>query len=135
MTAQRLEKGGLIDRTKIIGFNWDGKKYFGFQGDTLASALIANNIKVIGRSFKYHRPRGIMSAGVEESGALVTVGSDDRRDPNVRATTQELYKGLEAYGQNAFPNVNFDIGAINNIFNRFFCSRFLLQNIYGDTSF
>ena len=120
MIAQRLEKGGCIDRTKTLGFTWDGKKYFGFQGDTLASALMANNIKIIGRSFKYHRPRGIMSAGVEESGALVTIGSDDRRDPNVRASTQELYEGLIACGQNAFPNVNFDLGAINNLFNRFF---------------
>ena len=92
MTAQRLKKGGRIDRTKILGFNWERKKYFGFQGDTLASALMANNIRIIGRSFKYHRPRGIMSAGVEESGALVTIGNDERRDPNVRASTQEYLK-------------------------------------------
>ena len=112
MTARRLKKGGLIDRSETIGFTWEGKKYFGFKGDTLASSLMANNINIIGRSFKYHRPRGIMSAGVEESGALVTIGKDDRRDPNVRASTQELYEGLIASGQNAFPNVNFDLGAI-----------------------
>jgi len=131
MTAQRLEKGGQIDRTKTLGFTWEGKKYFGFQGDTLASALMVNNIKIIGRSFKYHRPRGIMSAGVEESGALVTIGSDDRRDPNVRASTQELYEGLIASGQNAFPNVNFDLGAISNLFNRFFAAGFYYKTFMG----
>ena len=73
MTAKRLDNRGSIDRSKIISFNWDGKKYFGYKGDTLSSALLANNIKIVGRSFKYHRPRGIMSAGVEESGALVTI--------------------------------------------------------------
>jgi sarcosine oxidase subunit alpha len=92
---------------------------------------MANNVKIIGRSFKYHRPRGIMSAGVEESGALVTIGSDDRRDPNVRATTQELYEGLIANGQNAFPNVNFDLGAINNLFNRFFAAGFYYKTFMG----
>ena len=131
MTAQRLKSGGCINRSKILGFNWDGRKYFGFKGDTLASALMANNIKIVGRSFKYHRPRGIMSAGVEESGALVTVGSDNRRDPNVRASTQELYEGLVANGQNAFPNVNFDLGAINNLFNRFFAAGFYYKTFMG----
>ena len=78
--------------------------------DTLASAMLANDIKIVGRSFKYHRPRGIMSCGVEESGALVTIGEREKKDPNVRATTQELYEGLIASGQNAFPSVNFDLG-------------------------
>ncbi len=131
MTAQRLKNSGRIDRSKILGFNWEGKKYFGFEGDTLASALMANNINIVGRSFKYHRPRGIMSAGVEESGALVTIGSDDHRDPNVRASTQELYEGLVAHGQNAFPNVNFDLGVINNLFNRFFAAGFYYKTFMG----
>ena len=131
MTAQRLKSGGRINRSKILGFNWEGKKYFGFEGDTLASALMANNINIVGRSFKYHRPRGIMSAGVEESGALVTIGSDNRRDPNVRASTQELYGGLVANGQNAFPNVNFDLGVINNLFNRFFAAGFYYKTFMG----
>jgi len=86
MSARRLSEGGRIDREQSISFNWDGKRLQGFAGDTLASALIANNEQVLARSFKYHRPRGIMSAGVEESGALVTIGSGDRRDPNVKAT-------------------------------------------------
>ena len=91
----RLDKGGFINRDKHISFKFNGKKYFGYEGDTLASALLANGVHLVGRSFKYHRPRGIFSSGVEESGALVTVGSKDRRDPNVRATTQELYDGLK----------------------------------------
>ena len=131
MSSERLVKGGLIDRSKTIGFFWNGKKYFGYKGDTLASALMANDVKIVGRSFKYHRPRGIMSAGVEESGALVTIGKDNYRDPNVRATTQEIYEGLEATGQNAFPNVDFDFGAINNLFNSFFVAGFYYKTFMG----
>ena len=110
MSSKRLRKYGKINQEKSVSFTWEKNKYFGYEGDTLASALLANNIKIVGRSFKYHRPRGILSAGVEESGALVTVGIGEYRDPNVRATTQELYEGLNASGQNAFPNVNFDFG-------------------------
>ena len=113
MKTRRIDNYGKINRDKILSFRWDKKNYKGFEGDTLASALLANNIGIVGRSFKYHRPRGIFSSGVEESGALVTIGSKDRRDPNVRATTQELYNGLEASGQNAFPNVNFDLVGID----------------------
>ena len=91
MTSLRKENYGKINREKVLGFNWDNKEYFGYEGDSLASALLANDVRIVGRSFKYHRPRGVMSCGVEESGALVTVGSGSRRDPNVRATTQELY--------------------------------------------
>ena len=131
MSSKRLTNGGLIDRSKTIEFSWNGKKYYGYKGDTLASALMANNIRIVGRSFKYHRPRGIMSSGVEESGALVTVGSDNYRDPNVRATTQEIYENLNATGQNAFPNVNFDFGVINNLFNRFFAAGFYYKTFMG----
>ena len=99
MTAKRINNSSRIDRSKPLDFTWNGKKYHGYKGDTLASALMSNNIKIIGRSFKYHRPRGIMSAGVEESGALVTIGEKDYIDPNVRATTQELYQNLIANGQ------------------------------------
>jgi len=88
MPAKRLPDGGRIDRSKVLGFTWDRKSLQGFQGDSLASALMANGEQVLGRSFKYHRPRGIMSAGVEESGAIVTIGTGDRRDPNVKATMQ-----------------------------------------------
>ena len=81
MTAKRLSEGGYIDRSQSLDFSWDGTPLKGFQGDSLGSALLANNQTVLARSFKYHRPRGIMSAGVEESGALVTIGSGNRRDP------------------------------------------------------
>ena len=92
MTARRLENSGLIDRQNVLSFSWDGKALQGYQGDTLASALLGNGEMILGRSFKYHRPRGVMSAGVEESGAIVTLGRDDRREPNVKATTQELHE-------------------------------------------
>ena len=131
MKTRRLDNYGKINRDKILSFRWDKKNYKGFEGDTLASALLANNIGIVGRSFKYHRPRGIFSSGVEESGALVTIGSKDRRDPNVRATTQELYNGLEASGQNAFPNVNFDLAGINNYLGRFFAAGFYYKTFMG----
>ena len=131
MTAKRLEQYGKINKEKIISFTWDKNKYYGYKGDSLASALLANNIKIIGRSFKYHRPRGIMSSGVEESGALVTIGNQEYSDPNVRATTQELYEGLIASGQNAFPNVNFDFGGINNYLGSFFAAGFYYKTFMG----
>ncbi len=131
MTAQRLSKGGHIDRTRPLTFSWDGNPMSGYTGDTLASALMANGEQVLGRSFKYHRPRGIMSAGVEESGALVTVGQGAKQDANVRATTQPLYEGLIARGQNAWPSVRFDFGAINSLFGRFFAAGFYYKTFMG----
>ena len=131
MSSRRIDNYGKINREKIFSFNWENKNYYGFEGDSLASALLANNIKIVGRSFKYHRPRGIMSCGVEESGGLVTVGFGDRKDPNVRATSQELYQGLIASGQNAFPNVNFDLGSINNYLSRFFAAGFYYKTFMG----
>ena len=106
----RLETGGRIDRDKPLSFTFDGKNYAGFEGDTLASALLANGVRVVGRSFKYHRSRGILAAGAEESNALVTVGQGALEEPNVRATLQPLYDGLSARSQNCWPNVRFDIG-------------------------
>ena len=131
MSSQRIDNYGKINREKIFSFNWENKNYYGYEGDSLASALLANNIKIVGRSFKYHRPRGIMSCGVEESGGLVTVGFGNRKDPNVRATSQELYQGLIASGQNAFPNVNFDLGSINNYLSRFFAAGFYYKTFMG----
>ena len=94
MSSKRIENFGKINRQKQLKFSWENKNYFGYQGDSLASALLANDIRVVGRSFKYHRPRGVMSCGVEESGGLVTIGTGDRKEPNVRVTSQELYEGL-----------------------------------------
>ncbi len=115
----RLAAGGHIDRSAAIGFTYDGVDYKGFAGDTLASALLANGVHLVGRSFKYHRPRGIFSAGTEEPGALVQLARGARSEPNVRATTLELYDGLVAASQNCWPSVAFDIGAINDLMSRF----------------
>ena len=106
--------GRLAD--KPIRFFFDGIGYDGVQGDTLASALIANDVHLVGRSFKYHRPRGMLSAGAEEPNALVTIERDAaRKTPNVRATVQELYQGLTATSQNRWPSLAFDIGALNDL--------------------
>ncbi len=131
MSASRLSAGGHIDRSRTLSFTWDGRDLTGHPGDTLASALLAADVGVIGRSFKYHRPRGIMSAGVEESGAIVTVGTGARRDPNVKASTQELHDGLVANGQNAWPNVRFDLGAVNNLLSPFFAAGFYYKTFMG----
>ncbi len=104
MTAPyRLANGGRLDRSRPVRFTFDGKSYGGFAGDTLASALIANGVHLVGRSFKYHRPRGIITAGSEEPNALVGVGRDDAHfTPNLRATQVELYDGLTSENQNRF---------------------------------
>ena len=112
--AHRLPDGGIVDRTRPLRFEYDGVAYQGYAGDTLASALLANGIHLVGRSFKYHRPRGIYSAGTEEPNALVQLARGARTEPNVRATTVELYDGLAAASQNCWPSVRFDIGAIND---------------------
>lgn len=131
MSARRLPAGGRVDRNHRLTFSWDGKPLDGYAGDTLASALLANGEQVLGRSFKYHRPRGIMSAGVEESGAMVSIGEGSRHEPNVKATTQELFEGLIANGQNAWPNVRRDVGAISGLFSRFFSAGFYYKTFMG----
>jgi sarcosine oxidase subunit alpha len=117
MSAQpfRLPSGGLIDRSQSQSFRFDGKRYEGFAGDTLASALIANGVRLVGRSFKYHRPRGILSAGAEEPNALVELRAGARREPNTRATVTELYHGLEAASQNRWPSLAFDLLSVNQL--------------------
>src|SRR5580692_11093064 len=106
---------GRIDRSLPLRFTFDGRDYQGFAGDTLASALLANGVHLMGRSFKYHRPRGIVAAGSEEPNALVRVGSaEDRCTPNLRATCVEIYEGLVAESQNRFPSLAFDVGALND---------------------
>ena len=110
----RLANQGVIDRTRPLAFAYDGTRYEGYAGDTLASALLANGIHLVGRSFKYHRPRGIYSAGVEEPNALVQLARGAHTEPNARATTVELYDGLVAQSQNCWPSVRFDVGAVAN---------------------
>ena len=107
--------GGLIDRTRPLAFTFDGRRYGGFHGDTLASALLANGVRLVGRSFKYHRPRGILSAGSEEPNALVELRGGARREPNTRATVAELYDGLEAASQNRWPSLALDALAVNGL--------------------
>ncbi len=117
--STRLQSGGrLIDRTKPVAFSWNGKNLNGFEGDTLASALLANDQMLVGRSFKYHRPRGIVAAGPEEPNALVNLGAGGRFEPNQRATTTELFQGLAAKSQNHWPSLEFDIGAVNKAMSR-----------------
>lgn len=131
MSAKRLPQYGRIDRSQTLSIQWDNKVLAGYHGDTLASVLLANNESIVARSFKYHRPRGIMSAGVEESGAIVTLGEDARREVNAKATTVEAYQGLKAFGQNAWPNVRYDFGAINNSLGRFFAAGFYYKTFMG----
>ena len=97
--SNRLASGGRIDRSRALRFTFDGRSYSGFSGDTLASALLANGVRLVGRSFKYHRPRGILSAGSEEPNALVELRNGARREPNTRATTAELFDGLVEIGR------------------------------------
>jgi sarcosine oxidase, subunit alpha len=112
----RTEVGGRIDRARMVHFSFDARPYCGFAGDTLASALLANGVHLMGRSFKYHRPRGVLAAGAEEPNALVTVRRDAARaTPNLRATQVELYDGLEALSQNRWPCLAFDVGAVNDL--------------------
>src|SRR6188508_3671409 len=107
--ACRLSTGGIVDRAETLAFEFDGSRFEGYAGDTLASALLANGIHLVGRSFKYHRPRGIYSAGVEEPNALVQLARGAHTEPNARATTVELYDGLVAQSQNCWPSVRFDV--------------------------
>ena len=120
----RLASGGLIDRGCTIHFTFDGKTYRGHPGDTLASALIANGVTLTGRSFKYHRPRGILSAGSEEPNALVELRTGAHREPNTKATVAELFDGLAATSQNRWPSLGFDLMAINSLLSPVFVAGF-----------
>jgi sarcosine oxidase subunit alpha len=120
----RIKTGGLIDRSRTIRFTFDGKTYTGHPGDTLASALLANGVVLTGRSFKYHRPRGILSAGSEEPNALVELRTGARREPNTRATVAELFDGLAATSQNRWPSLSFDLMSINSLLSPVFVAGF-----------
>jgi methylglutamate dehydrogenase subunit C len=109
----RLAAGGAIDRSQPLRYRFDDNDYIGFAGDTLASALLANGVRFLARSFKYHRPRGLLSAGCEEPNALVELRTGARREPNTRATIAELYEGLEAASQNRWPSLAFDLLSVS----------------------
>lgn len=113
--STRLATGGrLLNKARAVEFTFNGKRLRGFEGDTLASALLANDQMLVGRSFKYHRPRGIVAYGAEEPNALVNMGRDSSFEPNQRATTTELFEGLTATSQNHWPSLEFDVGAVNS---------------------
>ena len=115
----RLPEGGRVNRARTLDFTFNGRKYTGFHGDTLASALLANGVRLVGRSFKYHRPRGILGSGVEEPNALVQLGTGAQTLPNYVATQIELYDGLEAASVNCWPSVGFDLHAVYGLISRF----------------
>ncbi len=127
--STRLSSGGrLLDRSRAVDFTFNGKRLRGFEGDTLASALLANNQTLVGRSFKYHRPRGIVASGAEEPNALVNLSQGGRFEPNQRTTTTELFQGLAATSQNHWPSLEFDVGVLNN-----YVSRLLPAGFYYKT--
>ena len=109
--TMRTNSGGRINRGKVLNFTFDGKAHTGYAGDTLASALLGEGVRLVGRSFKYHRPRGVMTAGPEEPNALVELREGARREPNSKATTVELFDGLVARSQNRWPSLGLDVGA------------------------
>ena len=131
----RLTTRGRIDRARPIDFTFNGHSFQGYQGDTLASALLANDVHLIGRSFKYHRPRGIQTAGPEEPSALVQLGEGARTEPNLRATEIELFDGLIAASQNCWPSVTFDIGAVNSLVSPLFPAGFYYKTFMWPPAF
>ena len=135
MTSFRLQRGGLIDRSTALGFTFDGKDFEGHLGDTLASALLANGVRLMGRSFKYHRPRSVIAAGASEPNALVELREGGRKEANTRATTIELYDGLVAKSQNRWPSLNFDIGALNSLAAPIFVAGFYYKTFMWPKSF
>ena len=132
---RRVAAGGLIDRAAPLPFTFDGQSYRGFAGDTLASALMANGVRLLGRSFKYHRPRGLLAAGSEEPNALVELRSGARREPNTPATVIELFAGLEARSQNRFPSLAFDLMAVNGLLGGLFGAGFYYKTFMWPASF
>ncbi|HIC71508.1 MAG TPA: sarcosine oxidase subunit alpha, partial [Alphaproteobacteria bacterium] len=116
--------GGLIDRDKTLNFKFDGRIFEGHPGDTLASALLANGQRLVGRSFKYHRPRGIVTAGSEEPNALVQLRRGAHQEPNTRATETELFEGLEATSQNHRGSLKYDLMAVNDLLSPFLTAGF-----------
>ena len=136
MTKYRLQGRGRVDHGKPVRFTFDGKAYTGLAGDTLASALLANGVHLMGRSFKYHRPRGVVSAGSDEPNALMgTRRGSGQFEPNTRATIQELRDGLEAHSQNRWPSLSFDMGAVNDCLGSLFSAGFYYKTFMWPRSF
>ncbi len=131
----RLSSGGRIDRSKPISFSFDGKQYQGYQGDTIASALLANGMRLIGRSWKYHRPRGSVGDGAEEPNALFQVEQGALTIPNVRGTQAQIYQGMVFNSTNAWPSVNFDVMSVFGAFSRFLPAGFYYKTFMWPKKF
>ncbi|RYI95633.1 MAG: FAD-binding protein, partial [Acetobacteraceae bacterium] len=131
----RVAAGGHVDRGTRLAFSFDGRRYTGHAGDTLAAALLANGVRLVGRSFKYHRPRGIFSAGVEEPNALVALRGGARREPNTRATVAELFEGLAAESQNRAGSLTFDRMAANGLLSPFLGAGFYYKTFMWPAAF
>ncbi|MCC7049738.1 MAG: sarcosine oxidase subunit alpha family protein [Alphaproteobacteria bacterium] len=133
--SHRLSSGGRIDRSGRLRFSFDGRSYVGHPGDTLASALLANGARLVGRSFKYHRPRGVLTAGPEEPSALVELRAGARREANVPMPVVELFDGLEARSQNRWPSLAFDILSVNSLLSRFLPAGFYYKTFMWPAAF
>jgi heterotetrameric sarcosine oxidase alpha subunit len=131
----RIDGKGRIDRTRPLTFSFDGVSYPAYKGDTLASALMANDVRVVGRSFKYHRPRGILTAGSEEPGALVEIIGPANQTPNTRATVQEVFEGLTARSQNRWPSLRWDLLGINDLASPFLSAGFYYKTFMWPRAF
>ncbi|WP_420584154.1 sarcosine oxidase subunit alpha family protein [Ruegeria sp.] len=135
MTQSNRLDGGQIDRNTSVSFRFDGRSYTAHPGDTLASALLANDVRLIGRSFKYHRPRGLLTAGSEEPNGMVELRTGTRKEPNTRATTIEMFDGLEARSQNRWPSLKFDALAVNDLFSNFLSAGFYYKTFMWPAAF
>jgi heterotetrameric sarcosine oxidase alpha subunit len=131
----RIAGKGLIDRTTPVRFTFDGIEYQGFKGDTVASALLANGVTLMGRSFKYHRPRGVLTAGAEEPNALIEVIEDRQQTPNVRATVQEIFDGLVVKSQNRWPSLRYDLLSVNDLAAPFLSAGFYYKTFMWPRAF
>ncbi|KRR02232.1 hypothetical protein CQ12_18610 [Bradyrhizobium jicamae] len=135
MSVHRLSQGGHINRSQRLTFHFDGRRFFGHPGDTLASALLASGVRLVGRSFKYHRPRGIMTAGPDEPSALVELRERSRTEPNTKMTDVELYEGLQAWSQNRWPSLKFDLMAVNGLAGNIISAGFYYKTFMWPASF
>ena len=135
MSQTHRTQGGHIDRSKTLRFTFNGTRLEGHPGDTLASALIANGVRLVGRSFKYHRPRGIFTAGSEEPSALVELRRDAHREPNTRATVTELFDGLAANSQNHRGPLRYDLLAVNDYLSPFLTAGFYYKTFMWPKAF
>ena len=131
----RIAGKGLIDRDKPVSFSFDGKTYSGFRGETVASALLAAGVSTVGRSFKYHRPRGVLTAGSEEPNALIEVMGATNQTPNVRATVQEVFEGLVTCSQNRMGSLRWDLLAVNDLLSPFLSAGFYYKTFMWPRAF